>query len=58
MYGEQRNSYRALVGNPKERRPPTRPKRRKQDIKTDLKLDMRVGLGFIWLRMRQVQGIH
>jgi hypothetical protein len=52
MFGEGRNVYRVLVGKPKGRRPPGRPRRRWEDgIKMDLE---EIGWGGVeWIHLAQ-----
>jgi hypothetical protein len=49
--GEERKVYKVLVGKPKGKRPPGRPRRRWEDgIKMDLReIGLGVWIGFDWL---------
>jgi hypothetical protein len=56
--GEKRNAYRALVGNPEEKRPLDRPRRRWVDnITMDLRQDGMMWIGLIWLRIGTSRGL-
>jgi hypothetical protein len=50
--GEERNMYKVLVGKPKGKRPPGRPRRKwKHGIRMDLR---EIGLGGVdWIRLDQ-----